>query len=127
MRQDCQPIRKRINSIKPLARNELSEKAELVSRFSSEPDKYYRVELFDKLGFGRKKCSNCGGHFWSMDSRDRCPNCEPYGFIGNPPTSKRLDYVNAWREVENFFTKNSHTSIKRYPVVCRWREDLFFT
>ncbi len=127
MRQDCQLIRKRINSIKPLARNELSEKAELVSRFSSEPDKYYRVELFDKLGFGRKKCSNCGGHFWSLDSGDRCPNCEPYGFIGNPPTSKRLDYVNAWKEVENFFTKNSHTSIKRYPVVCRWREDLFFT
>ena len=105
----------------------MSEKDELVARFSSEPDKYYRVELFDKLGFGRKKCSNCGGYFWSLDSRALCPNCEPYAFIGNPPTSKRLDYVNAWKEVESFFTKNNHASIKRYPVVCRWREDLFFT
>lgn len=107
--------------------NELTEKDELVRRFSSEPDKYYRVELFDKLGFERKQCSNCGGHFWALVSKDRCPNCEPYGFIGNPPTSKRLDYVNAWKEVEKFFTKHNHTSVKRYPVVCRWREDLFFT
>jgi alanyl-tRNA synthetase len=105
----------------------LSEKDELARRFSAEPDKYYRVELFDKLGFGRSRCSNCSGYFWSLNSRERCPNCEPYGFIGNPPTSKRLDYVNAWKEVEKFFTQNNHTSIQRYPVVCRWREDLFFT
>ena len=105
----------------------MTEKEELVARFAAEPDKYYRVELFDKLGFERKQCSRCGGHFWALVSRERCPNCEPYGFIDNPPTSKRLDYVNAWKEVEKFFTKNNHTSIKRYPVVCRWREDLFFT
>ncbi len=105
----------------------MSEKEQLVARFSSEPDKYYRVELFNKLGFERKKCSNCGGHFWALVSKTYCPNCEGYGFISNPPTSKRLDYVNAWREVESFFTKNNHTSVKRYPVVCRWREDLFFT
>ncbi|MEM2760287.1 MAG: alanine--tRNA ligase [Nitrososphaerales archaeon] len=105
----------------------MTEKDDLVAKFSSEPDKYYRVELFDKLGFERQRCSNCGGHFWALASRDRCPNCEPYGFIGNPPTSIRLDYVAAWKEVEKFFTKHSHTNIKRYPVVCRWREDLFFT
>ncbi|MEE8131948.1 MAG: alanine--tRNA ligase-related protein, partial [Nitrososphaerales archaeon] len=102
-------------------------KDELVARFSTEPDKYYRVELFDKLGFERKKCSNCTRDFWTLVTRERCPNCETYGFIGDPPTSKRLDYVNAWKEVEKFFTNNNHTSIKRYPVVCRWREDLFFT
>ena len=102
-------------------------KDELVARFSTDPDKYYRVELFDKLGFERKKCSNCARDFWTLVTRERCPNCETYGFIGDPPTSKRLDYVNAWKEVEKFFTNNNHTSIKRYPVVCRWREDLFFT
>lgn len=105
----------------------MAEKDELIARFSSEPDKYYRVELFDRAGFSRKRCSNCGAHFWSMVSREFCPNCEPCGFIGNPPTSKRLDYVNAWKAVENFFASNGHASTKRYPVVCRWREDLFFT
>ncbi|MBE44057.1 MAG: alanine--tRNA ligase [Thaumarchaeota archaeon] len=105
----------------------MTEKDELVARFSSEPDKYYKVELFDRLGFERKKCSNCWRYFWALVNRERCPNCESYGFIGKPPTNKRLDYVNTWKEIEKFFTKNNHTSIKRYPVVCRWREDLFFT
>lgn len=105
----------------------MPEKDELVARFSAEPEKYYKVELFDRLGFERSKCTHCGGHFWALVRRERCPNCESYGFIGNPPTSKRLDYVNAWKAVEKFFTKHGHTSVKRYPVVCRWREDLFFT
>ncbi|MDO7697512.1 MAG: alanine--tRNA ligase, partial [Nitrosopumilus sp.] len=29
--------------------------------------------------------------------------------------------------VEEFFVKNNHTSVSRYPVVCRWRDDLYFT
>jgi len=102
-------------------------KEELLSRFSSEPDRYYRVSLFDDLGFKRQQCSVCKAYFWALDARERCPNCEPYGFIGNPPTSKRLDYIETWKAVEDFFIKNGHTSVKRYPVVCRWREDLFFT
>jgi alanyl-tRNA synthetase len=102
-------------------------KEELIAKFSSDADKYYRVSLFDDLGFIRQECRLCKGHFWSINARDRCPNCEPYSFIGNPPTSKRLDYIQAWRAVEEFFVSNGHTSIRRYPVVCRWREDLFFT
>ncbi len=99
----------------------------LIAKFSSDADRYYRVSLFDRLGFIRQVCKVCSAHFWSLTSRDRCPNCEPYSFIGNPPTSKRLDYIQAWRAIEEFFTRNDHTSVRRYPVVCRWREDLFFT
>ncbi len=102
-------------------------KEELLAYFSSNADRYYRVRLFDDLGFMRQECTICKGHFWSLTTRDRCSNCEPYSFIGDPPTSKRLDYINTWREVESFFTSNGHTSIRRYPVVCRWRDDLFFT
>jgi alanyl-tRNA synthetase len=102
-------------------------KEELLAYFSSNADRYYRVRLFDDLGFIRQECTICKGHFWSLSTRDRCSNCEPYSFIGDPPTSKRLDYISTWREVEGFFTRNGHTSIRRYPVVCRWREDLFFT
>ena len=40
---------------------------------------------------------------------------------------KRFDYTQSWKEVESFFVKNNHTSINRYPVVCRWRDDLYFT
>jgi alanyl-tRNA synthetase len=50
-----------------------------------------------------------------------------YSFIGDPPTKKRFDYTQAWKEVESFFVMNNHKSVGRYPVVCRWRDDLYFT
>jgi alanyl-tRNA synthetase len=102
-------------------------KKELANLFSSNPDRYYRVSLFDRMGFNRQKCNICGKFFWSMVERTFCPDHEKYSFIGKPPTRKRLDYVNAWKEVREYFSSNSHAIIRRYPVVCRWREDLYFT
>ena len=102
-------------------------KKELVDLFSSDPDRYYRVSLFDKIGFKRQKCIECGKFFWAIVEKNQCPDHENYGFIGNPPTIKRLDYINAWRETKQYFASNDHSIISRYPVVCRWREDLFFT
>ena len=52
---------------------------------------------------------------------------DTYSFIGDPPTTKRFDYTEAWKQVEEFFVKNGHTSVSRYPVVCRWRDDHYFT
>jgi alanyl-tRNA synthetase len=103
-------------------------KKELAALFSSNPDRYYKVSLFDKMGFSRRKCGGCEKFFWTLDGgRQFCPDHENYSFIGKPPTSKRLDYVGAWKEVDKFFRSNDHTIVRRYPVVCRWREDLYFT
>ena len=102
-------------------------KKELADSLSSDPDRYYKVSLFDKIGFKRQRCINCGKFFWTTVERNQCPDHENYGFIGNPPTIKRLDYISAWRETEQYFASNHHSIISRYPVVCRWREDLFFT
>jgi alanyl-tRNA synthetase len=103
-------------------------KKELAALFSSNPDRYYKVSLFDREGFIRKRCSVCEKFFWTLDTtRYFCPDHENYSFIGNPPTNKHLDYVNAWKETENFFRANDHEIVRRYPVVCRWREDLYFT
>ena len=105
------------------------EKAEILREFSSDPDRYYKVKLFEEQGFTRKSCKKCKRFFWTLDNRDFCPDDaqDTYSFIGNPPTSKRFDYTQAWKEVEAFFVKNGHTSVNRYPVVCRWRDDLYFT
>jgi alanyl-tRNA synthetase len=103
------------------------EKQSLLSLFSSNPDKYYKVSLFDEKGFKRQNCKLCGKFFWSINDKVACPEHENYRFIGDPPTSKRLDFVNTWKELSSFFRKNDHELIQRYPVVCRWREDLYFT
>lgn len=102
-------------------------KKELAAMFSQNPDRYYKVALFDNMGFVRRQCNLCGKHFWTLTDRMACPDHENYGFIGRPPTDKRLDYVNAWKETEKFFAKNDHEIVRRYPVVCRWRDDLYFT
>ena len=59
--------------------------------------------------------------------KESCPDHEHYGFIGNPPTNKRLDFVNAWKGIAEYFRSKNHSIISRYPVVCRWRDDLYFT
>ena len=105
-------------------------KKEILEKFSADPQRYYNVNLFEDQGFERKSCNVCKRFFWTLDSeRDKCPDHseDTYSFIGEPPTSKRFDYTQAWKEVESFFVKNNHTSINRYPVVCRWRDDLYFT
>jgi alanyl-tRNA synthetase len=107
----------------------ISNKEILRQKFSAEPDKYYRVELFDNLGFARRECANCHRYFWTLEqARKRCPDttCQEYEFLGNP-TPKKFDYASAWKSVATFFRQNGHTEINRYPVVCRWRPDLYFT
>ncbi len=106
------------------------DKREIIREFSRDPDRYYKVRLFEEEGFVRKSCRKCGRYYWTLDpNRTLCPDDadDTYSFIGQPPTPKRFDYVQSWKQVEDFFVRNGHTSIGRYPVVCRWRDDLYFT
>ena len=107
----------------------MSPKEKLKQEFSRNPDRYYKVRLFEEHGFARKKCQRCGSYFWTLDPERRiCPNppCENYSFIGKPPI-KSMDYIETWRKIEKFFVKNGHESIPSYPVVCRWFPGLYFT
>lgn len=102
-------------------------KSELLTLFSSDHKKYYNVSLFERLGFIRQSCTICKRYFWSLLNRSICPDHENYTFIGNPPTPKRFGYTQSWDEIRKYFEKNGHGIINRYPVVCRWREDLYYT
>lgn len=102
----------------------------LIKKFQQNPKKYWKVSLFDELSFKRKQCQKCKGFFWTKDAeRSICsdPDCVGYQFIGQRNTKKRWDLLESWKEFENFFKKNGHSSIKRYPVVSRWHPNLFFT
>jgi alanyl-tRNA synthetase len=109
----------------------LNEKKEaLRSKFSADYKRYYLVDLFRREGFVRKKCAICGKYFWTLNpERKKCDDqpCSTYTFIGAPPTKKKFDQVGSWKTIERFFVRKGHASIKRYPVVSRWRPDLYFT
>ena len=90
----------------------------------------YRLDFFADEGFQRKKCEKCGKFFWTRDGERRTcgdPPCDPYTFIGSP-IFKRKHTIDEMREhYLNFFESRGHTRIKRYPVVARWRDDIYLT
>jgi alanyl-tRNA synthetase len=89
----------------------------------------YQLDYFKTQGMTRKICKVCGSAFWTRDSsREVCGDapCEPYNFIGNPIF--RPHTLDSMREAYlSFFEKHGHTRIERYPVVARWRDDIYLT
>jgi len=103
-------------------------KSEILKILQKEPEKYWKVDLFEREGFKRKVCPVCGKGFWSIEEREHCPDpeCgEEYGFIGNQ-IAKKMSYIEVWKKMEEFFVKNGHSSIPRYPVLARWRDDIYY-
>ncbi|MDI9644924.1 MAG: alanine--tRNA ligase [Candidatus Verstraetearchaeota archaeon] len=93
------------------------------------PDEY-ALDFFKVRGFERKTCSSCGRNFWTLDpDRKICGDspCAPYSFIDNPPTRRRYS-IGEMRELFlSYFERRGHARIRRYPVVARWRDDIFLT
>jgi len=103
-------------------------KKEILQILQKEPEKYWEVDLFEREGFKRKVCPVCGKGFWSIEEIEHCPDpeCgEEYGFIGNQ-IAKKMSYIEVWKKMEDFFIKNGHASIPRYPVLARWRDDIYY-
>ncbi len=92
--------------------------------------KEYQIDFFKDEGFTRKKCSICGSYFWTQGRDiDTCGDspCQEYTFIGNPPTAKNFSVDETREAFLSFFEEHNHTRIKPYPVIARWRDDLFLT
>jgi alanyl-tRNA synthetase len=89
----------------------------------------YRVRSFEKEGYLRLRCGVCGAYFWSRVPRDNCNDapCADYTFfnlrIGSGPLSVREVRDRFLR----FFEERGHKVVKPYPVVARWRDDLYLT
>jgi alanyl-tRNA synthetase len=105
-------------------------KRKLKQEFAKNYRRFYPVETLKELGFIRKTCRACGNNYWTANpSTEYCgdPACVGgYSFIGSPPTRKRLSYKGCWDEFVRVFSKFGHTAINRYPVVARWRDDVYF-
>lgn len=105
-------------------------KEKLRQQFNKDWEKHYKIEFLVNQGYVRKICVKCGRGFWTLNlEREFCSDqpCQNYEFLGNPPTNKKFDYVQTWKVIEQFFKSAGHDVIRRYPTVCRWRPDLFFT
>ncbi|MDG6242776.1 MAG: alanine--tRNA ligase [Methanolobus sp.] len=90
----------------------------------------YQLDFFSENGFVRKQCSKCGKHFWTRDTeRATCGDapCDPYSFIGEPVFKKKFDLAEMREYYLRFFEERDHTRLERYPVIARWRDDIYLT
>ncbi|MEM0482644.1 MAG: alanine--tRNA ligase [Nitrososphaerota archaeon] len=90
-------------------------------------EEHYAIEYFASRGYRRRRCKSCGKYFWTLVERETCGEapCEPYTFIGSPPVSKPYSVPEMRRAFLGFFERKGHKVIDPYPVVPRWRKDLY--
>ena len=89
----------------------------------------FAVPFFVENGFLRKKCESCGTHYWTQVAEStNCGDapCQEYSFIGNPPTRGNYNLDRTRQLFISFFEKNGHKVIDPYPIVARWRNDVYF-
>ncbi|MGC8895386.1 MAG: alanine--tRNA ligase [Candidatus Bathyarchaeia archaeon] len=97
------------------------------------PMEEYSLPFFKEMGYVRKLCPKCGDYFWTQNpERETCgearkEGCAFYTFIGDPPTKRSYTFREMREAFLSFFEKHGHTRIKPYPVVARWREDIYLT
>lgn len=99
----------------------------------SFPPEEYRLPFFKEVGYFRKRCPKCGQYFWTQSPKQetcgeaRPEGCASYTFINNPPTHKSYTLREMREAFLSFFGKHGHACIKPYPVVARWRDDIYLT
>jgi alanyl-tRNA synthetase len=97
------------------------------------PAKEYALPFFKEQGFVRKHCPTCGEYFWTQNPKqETCgestsDGCACYTFLNDPPTQKSYSLPEMREAFLSFFEKHGHTRVKPYPVVARWRSDLYLT
>src|SRR5208283_1497361 len=93
----------------------------------------YALPFFKQEGFVRKHCPKCGEYYWTQNpEQETCgesssDECGYYTFINNPATKKKYSLSEMREAFLSFFEKEGHTRIKPYPVVARWRKDIYLT
>jgi alanyl-tRNA synthetase len=97
------------------------------------PAEEYALPFFKEQDFVRKRCPTCEEYFWTQNvKQENCgestsDGCTCYTFLRNPPTRNRYSLPEMREAFLSFFEKHGHKRIKPYPVVARWRSDIYLT
>lgn len=89
----------------------------------------YELTFFREHDLVRQRCPSCGRHYWSQGQHDNCGEtpCQEYLFIGASPMTKQRGVSDMRETFLRFFEERGHARVRRYPVVARWRDDVFYT
>jgi alanyl-tRNA synthetase len=98
----------------------------------ADMDQEYQLRYFADNGFTRRICASCGSPFWTLGDQEHCGDtpCVEYGFIDNPLTGRKYELREMREAFLDFFATREdhpHTRLDRYPVIARWRKDIYLT
>jgi len=97
------------------------------------PAEEYSLPFFKQTGYVRKLCPKCKEYYWTQNpAQETCgeatsEGCSYYTFIGKPATRRSYSLQEMREAFLSFFEKHGHARIKPYPVVARWRDDIYLT
>ncbi|MEM1947304.1 MAG: alanine--tRNA ligase [Candidatus Caldarchaeum sp.] len=90
----------------------------------------YRLDFFLNNSFTRNQCPVCGEFFWTLNQdAETCGEspCVAYSFLEKRLSKVVLSVSDARKAFIDFFAERGHTPIRPYPIVARWRTDLYLT
>src|SRR2546425_4284599 len=89
----------------------------------------YEVELFRTEGFHRQTCPSCHTPYWTLGDPGNWGEtpCKESDCLGRSPMKKALSLRAMREDFLSFMVDQGHTRVKRYPIVARWRDDVFYT
>ena len=88
----------------------------------------FSIPFFKDNGFIRLRCPICKSYYWTQNpDSENCGDapCQPYTFIGDPPTRVRCSLDEMRDKFIDHFRDHGHTPIAPYPIVARWRDDVY--
>jgi alanyl-tRNA synthetase len=106
---------------------------EWLKKLKRFPAEEYALPFFKEEGFVRKQCPTCGEYYWTQNAKqETCgestsDGCACYTFLKKPPTRSCYSLPEMREAFLSFFEKHGHKRIKPYPVVARWRSDIYLT
>jgi alanyl-tRNA synthetase len=124
---------KSVNLVTPSKDARAKAVTECLKSLKRFPAEEYALPFFREQGFVRKRCPTCGEFFWTQDSgQENCgestsDGCACYSFLQNPPTRSRYSLPEMREAFLSFFERHGHKRVKPYPVVARWRSDIYLT
>ncbi|MEM4908029.1 MAG: alanine--tRNA ligase [Desulfurococcaceae archaeon] len=93
-------------------------------------DREFRDFSLKDLGFDKYTCRKCGSSYWSSVYREYCPDrpCSKYDFLFKKYSSVRNLSIDESRDLFiKYFMEKNHGYVDPYPVVAKWRDDLYLT
>jgi alanyl-tRNA synthetase len=88
----------------------------------------FNLQQFADHGFEQRKCRSCGSLFWTNSGAETCGDnpCDEYTLIESPPIPEAHSLEEMRESFLSYFEGHNHTRLERYPVVARWRSDIYF-